>query len=435
MSVIEDRGYVERRGQALVPSWLAFAVVRLLEDHFGDLVDYDFTAEMESSLDRIAEGAEDREGWLRSFYYGRGDGRMAASAERDPGHGLAVLGLKGMVEDQGDIDARAINTIELGGGIELRVGRYGPYIEAPALSGDGPARRASVPSDLAPDELTHARAEELLAEAAKGVETRTLGIDPATGRTVVARVGRFGPYVTEAIADDAGTSAGQEGAASDTKAAKGRKKSEPAARNASLLKSMSIDTVTLDEAIALLSLPRVVGTDPATGEAITAQNGRYGPYLRKGTDSRSLGSEEQIFTVTLDEALAVFAAPRTRRGGGGAAASKELGADPASGKPILLKAGRYGPYVTDGETNATLPRGEEPDGITLERAAELLADKRARGPVARRGGGRRTAGGAKGAGATKKAGAVKGGAATKKAGTAKGAGAAKETGTRAEKPS
>jgi DNA topoisomerase-1 len=381
MSVIEDRGYVERRGQALVPSWVAFAVVQLLEDHFGDLVDYDFTAEMEASLDRIAEGDEAREGWLRSFYYGSGDPSEGAlaEAEADPGHHLEVLGLKRMVEDQGEIDARAINTVELGGGIALRVGRYGPYLEGPPLEAGGSPCRVPVPEGLAPDELTHARAEELLAQAAKGIESRTLGTDPATGYTVVARTGRFGPYVTEVIPDDAGADAGGQGAASST-GTKGRKKAAAKPRNASLFKSQTPEAVTLDEAIQLLNLPRVVGVDPDTGEEITAQNGRYGPYLRKGGVSRSIASEEQIFTVTLDEALALFAAPKARRGGG-AAVLKELGTDPATGKPVVAKSGRYGPYVTDGETNATLPRGEEPDGVTLERAAQLLAEKRAKGPA------------------------------------------------------
>jgi DNA topoisomerase-1 len=394
MSVIEDRGYVERRGQALVPSWVAFAVVQLLEDHFANLVDYDFTAEMESSLDRIAEGSEAREGWLRSFYYGRGEPSAGAlsEAQRDPGHHLGVLGLKRMVEDQGEIDARAINTIDLGGGIELRVGRYGPYLEAPPQEEGGTPRRAPVPQGLAPDELTHDKAAELLAAAAQGVESRTLGVDPATGYTVVARDGRFGPYVTELIPDDAATPTGEAGAASSTPA-KGRKKAAPKPRNASLFASMSLDTVNLDEAIMLLALPRAVGTDPETGEAITAQNGRYGPYLRKGEVSRSLENEGQIFTVTLEQALALFAAPKARRG---AAAGRELGADPATGKVVQVKTGRYGPYVTDGETNATLPRGEDPEAITVERAAQLLADKRAKGPAAPRGrasGGRRATSG------------------------------------------
>jgi DNA topoisomerase-1 len=385
MSVIEDRGYVERRGQALVPSWVAFAVIGLLEGHFGDLVDYDFTAEMEASLDRIAEGAEARESWLRSFYYGTGDACEddLARAVRDPGHHLAVLGLKRMVEDQDEIDARAINTVNLGDGIDLRVGRYGPYLEAPGVEPGAAPRRAPVPGGLAPDELTRARAEELLAEAAKGVESRTLGVDPATGYTVVARDGRFGPYVTEVVADDAGASASKAAAAS-AGGGKGGKKAAPKPRNASLLKSMALDTVTLDDAVKLLGLPRTVGTDPATGEEITAQNGRFGPYLRRGTVSRSLASEEAIFTIALDEAVALFAAPKTRRGA--QSALKELGEDPHSGKPVVVKSGRYGPYVTDGEINATLPRGESPEEITLERAAGLLADKRAKGPATPRAG-------------------------------------------------
>ncbi|MDR0432581.1 MAG: type I DNA topoisomerase [Bifidobacteriaceae bacterium] len=372
MSVIEDRGYVERRGQALVPSWVAFSVTGLLEDYFADLVDYDFTAEMEASLDRIAEGAEAREAWLRSFYYGVGDSNETdlEKAERDPGHNLAVLGLKRMVEDQDEIDARAINTVELGDGIELRVGRYGPYLEEPATQPGATPRRAPVPAGLAPDELTEQRARELLSEAAKATPMRTLGVDPKTGNTVVVRDGRFGPYVTEVIDD--GEAAGN---------GKGGKKAAVKPRNVSLFSSMSIETVTLDQAVALLGLPRTVGTDPATGEVITAQNGRFGPYLKRGTVSRSLPNEEAIFSVTLDEAVALFAAPKAGRGS--SSPLKELGQDPATGKPLVVKSGRYGPYVTDGETNATLPRGEEPEAVTLERAVELLAAKRAKGPSTR----------------------------------------------------
>ncbi|MDP9417973.1 MAG: DNA topoisomerase, partial [Actinomycetota bacterium] len=344
MGTILNRGYVFKKGSALVPTWLAFAVVSLLERHFGDLVDYDFTAEMEEDLDRIAAGEADRVDWLRRFYFGGG------------ADGDELGGLRALVENLGDIDAREVNTVEIGNGIVLRVGRYGPYVER----GD---QRASVPDDLAPDELTVERAEELLA-APTG--DRELGTDPATGRTIVAKAGRYGPYVTEVLPDDAPKSA------------------KP--RTASLFKTMSLDAVTLEDALRLLQLPRVVGVDPADGQEITAQNGRYGPYLKKGSDSRSIESEEQLLTVTLDEALAVFAQPKQRGRGRAAAAGplKELGPDPVSGQPIVVKEGRFGPYVTDGETNATLRKGDDVETVTVERAAELLAEKRAKDPAPRK---------------------------------------------------
>jgi DNA topoisomerase I len=343
MAVILDRGYVFKKGTALVPTWLAFAVTKLLEQQFGELVDYDFTAQMESDLDRIANGEAERVGWLHAFYFGSGDGQE-------------IDGLKGLVENLGDIDARGVNSIDIGAGITLRVGRYGPYVE----HGE---ERASVPEDLAPDELTVARAEELLS-APSG--DRALGHHPETGREIVAKSGRYGPYVTEVLPEDAPKSA------------------KP--RTGSLFKDMSLDTVTLDDAVRLLSLPRVVGVDPADGLEITAQNGRYGPYLKKGTDSRSLEREDQLLTVTLDEALAVYAQPKAR-GRRTAAALRELGADPVTGKQIQVKEGRFGAYVTDGETNATLRKADTVEGVTVERAAEMLAEKRAAGPgkkVARR---------------------------------------------------
>ncbi|MDR0946051.1 MAG: DNA topoisomerase I, partial [Bifidobacteriaceae bacterium] len=382
MSVIEDRGYVERHGQALQPTWLAFAVTQLLEQHFGDLVDYDFTAAMESGLDQIALGKEQREEWLHDFYYGHGDAaRAAGHPASDPSENaagrLAELGLKRLVADQGDIDARKVNTVPLGEGVALRVGRYGPYVEmAAATEGESP-RRASVPPELAPDELTPARAKALIEQAQAGGQARELGADPATGHQIVVKDGRYGPYVQEVLPATPGQ---------DTALGKKTKAKAPKPRSASLFKSMKPDTVTLEDALKLLSLPRVVGADPTTGEDITAQNGRFGPYLKRGTDSRSLQSEEQLFTVTLEEALALYAQPKTRRGQARAQAAPlaELGQDPATGKNVVVKDGRWGPYVTDGETNATLPRGEEPAGVTLERAAELLAAKRARGPVKRR---------------------------------------------------
>jgi DNA topoisomerase-1 len=331
MGTIMDRGYVRRQGQALVPEFLAFAVVKLLERHFGRLVDYEFTARMEDDLDRIAAGDEARTAWLGRFYFG-------ADGEE---------GLKHLVDDLGEIDARAINTLEIGNGIELRIGRYGPYLE----KGD---RRQTLPPDIAPDELSVARAEEILEQ---GSQERELGTDPETGRAIVLRAGRYGPYVTEVFED------GVDG--------------KP--RTASLLKAMSPETVTIDEALRLLTLPRILGE--LDGEEIVAANGRYGPYVKRGKESRSLESEEQLFTVTLDEALALLAQPRTRGRGAAKPPLKELGDDPVSKKPVVVKEGRFGPYVTDGDTNASLRTGDTVEAVTLERAAELLQDRRDRGPA------------------------------------------------------
>ena len=337
IGTILDRGYVAKKGMALVPTFLAFAVVQLLERHFERLVDYGFTARMEDDLDRIASGDEAGVEWLRRFYFGADDQE----------------GLHALVSDLDEIDARAVNSFPIGDGIVLRVGRYGPYLER-----DG--ARANVPPDLAPDELTVERALELLAKPTEG---RVLGRHPESGREIVAREGRYGPYVTEVVEEDA--------------------KEKP--RTASLFRSMSLDTVTLDDALRLLSLPRVVGADPADGVEVTAQNGRYGPYVSKGSETRSLEGEEQLFTITLDEALALLAQPKTRRGRGAAAPPlRELGADPVNGKPIVLREGRFGPYVTDGETNASLRKTDDPDSVTVERAAELLAERRSKGPAQRR---------------------------------------------------
>jgi len=330
LATIGDRGYVFKKGTAFVPTFLAFAVVNLLERHFGQLVDYDFTARMESDLDRIADGAEERIDWLRRFYFGDGG---------DPG-------LHHLVTDHLDeIDARAVNSIPIAGTeAVVRVGRYGPYLER----GD---ERASLPTDLAPDELTAAKADELLAQP----DGRSLGVDSATGREIVVRSGRYGPYVTEVLPE--GT--------------------EAKPRTASLFASMSPETVSLEDAQRLLSLPRVLGE--VDEDEVTAQNGRYGPYVKKGSESRSLDSEDQLFTITLDEALALLAQPARRRGRRGARAPlRELGGDPATGRQIVLREGRFGPYVTDGETNASLRRGDTVDGLTPERAAELLAEKRAK---------------------------------------------------------
>jgi len=313
--------------------------VGLLEQHFEQLVDYDFTARLEDDLDRIAAGDEQRVDWLRRFYYGTGD----------DGEGLHAL-----VTDHLDaIDARAVNSLPVGNDIVLRVGRYGPYLER----GD---ERANVPDDLAPDELTVAKAEELLA---KPSADRVLGTDPVSGREITAREGRYGPYVTEVLPEGA--------------------TEKP--RTASLFKRMSLETVTLEDALRLLSLPRVLGIG-RDGVEIVAQNGRYGPFVKMGAETRSLESEEQLFALTLEEAVDLLAQPKVRRGRGEGVARPpllELGPDPTSGKPIVVKDGRFGPYVTDGETNASLRRGDDTESLTMERAQELLAERRAAGPSKR----------------------------------------------------
>ncbi|MDR0180567.1 type I DNA topoisomerase [Actinomyces oris] len=387
MSTISDRGYVDHRGQALVPTWLAFAVTRLLEENFAELVDYDFTASMERDLDRIAAGEEDRVAWLRRFYNGQGGAGAEQAAQDASGEleaaaaALRAQGLKGLVDNLGEIDARAVNSIEIGEGITLRVGRYGPYLE------DAEGKRANVPADLAPDELTVDKARELFTRAAD--DGRELGVDPVSGHVIIAKDGRYGPYVTEVLPEPEETAETEATktakTAKSTKAKKTAKAAKPKPRTASLLRSMDLSTVTLEQALDLLSLPRVVGQDPESGEDITAQNGRYGPYLKKGTDSRSLETEEQIFTVTLEQALEIFAQPKRRRGQAAARGPlRELGQDPATDKPVVIKDGRFGPYITDGQTNVTVPRSEDPATISAERAFELLADKRAKGPAKKR---------------------------------------------------
>jgi DNA topoisomerase-1 len=345
IGTILNRGYVYKKGTALVPAWLAFSVVRLLEEHFPRQISYEFTADMEDVLDEIAAGRKDRKTELAEFYFGSAD----------------VAGLQRLVNELGDIDARELATFPVGdgqSGINLRVGRYGPYLEGPDDEGNPIGRRANVPDDLPPDELTLEKARELLANPAG--EEIELGVHPETGLTIVAKNGRFGPYVTELLPEDA------------------KKGAKP--RTGSLFKSMTLDTVTLDDAVKLLSLPRVVGTGE-DGEEITAQNGRYGPYLKKGSDSRSLASEDQLLTITLDEALRIYAQPKQRGRAAASAPLKELGNDPVSGQPVVVKAGRFGEYVTDGEYNATLRKDDSVEAVTLERAAELLAERRAKGPA------------------------------------------------------
>ncbi|SDL79355.1 type I DNA topoisomerase [Tessaracoccus oleiagri] len=336
---ITARDYVFKKGSALVPTWLAFAVTRLLEEHFSELVDYDFTAQLEEQLDEIASGKAERLQVLGDFYFGP--------------EGKSHQGLETLVTELGDIDARALSTFPLkDSGIDVRVGRYGTYVE------DADGRRANVPDDLPPDQLTVELAEELLSTPMG--EERELGVDPESGNMIVAKNGRYGPYVTEILPEDAPKSA------------------KP--RTGSLFKSLTLESVDLPTALQLLSLPRVVGTG-ADGVEITAQNGRYGPYLKKGTDSRSLTSEDEIFSISLEEAEAIYAQPKARGRAAAAAPLLEFGEDPTNGKPVVLKSGRFGPYVTDGETNVTVPKGEDPSGLTKERAFELLAAKRAKGPA------------------------------------------------------
>lgn len=361
IQTIGDRGYVTHRGQYLVPTWLAFSVTRLMEENLSNLVDYDFTASMENDLDQIAAGSEDRHEFLSTFYFGA-DGKGDAD------------GLKFQVESLGDdIDARAVNSIDMGNGVTLRVGRYGPYME----KADG--TRANVPPEVAPDELTEEKITELFALAAD--DGRELGIDPASGHMLVAKNGRYGPYVTEILPEEA-----EEAEASEDgkPAKKTRKKAAAKPRTASLFKSMDLATITLEDALALLSLPREVGVDPSDGEVITAQNGRYGPYLKKGSDSRTLPSEDQLLTITLDEALEIYSQPKQRGRGAAKPPLREFGEDPVSGKKVTVKDGRFGPYITDGETNVTVPRAETVEDLTAERAYELLADKRAKGPAPKR---------------------------------------------------
>jgi DNA topoisomerase-1 len=359
IGTILDRGYVFKKGTALVPSFLSFAVVNLLEKHFGRLVDYDFTARMEDDLDRIARGEARAVPWLKRFYFGEGTGEGGA-ADAGNGDGDHLGGLKELVTDLGAIDAREVSSFPVGNGIVLRVGRYGPYIERGEKDTEQ-HQRADIPEDLAPDELTVDLAEELLAKPSGDFE---LGADPQTGHQIVAKHGRYGPYVTEILPEGTPKT--------------GKNAVKP--RTASLFKSMSLDTVTLEDALRLMSLPRVVGAD-AEGQEITAQNGRYGPYLKKGTDSRSLQSEDQIFTITLEEAQAIYAQPKQRGRAAAKPPLKELGEDPVSAKPVVVKDGRFGPYVTDGETNATLRSGDSVETITPERGFELLAEKRAKGPA------------------------------------------------------
>jgi DNA topoisomerase I len=344
MQTIQDRGYVAKRGRALVPTFLAFSVTGLLEQHFTKLIDYEFTASMEEDLDKIANGEEERVAWLTKFFYG---------SEDNPG-------LADLSADLGAIDAQAINTMKMGDDIEIRVGRFGAYLQ----QGVGEERKyANIPEELAPDELTLSKAIELLA---KPSGERKLGTDPTTGLEVLAKSGRFGAYVTEVFPEEIVA----EGAKK-----KRKKKDAPKPKTASLLTTMSLDTIDLPGALKLLSLPRSLGE--YEGEPITVQNGRYGPYLKHGADSRTLTSEDQLFTIDFEEALEIYKQPKVRRRGVAKPPLKELGKDPQTSRDVIVKDGRFGVYVTDGETNATLRRGDAVELLTLERALELLAGRRA----------------------------------------------------------
>ena len=396
IATILDRGYVWKKGTALVPSFTAFAVVGLLERYFGDLVDYGFTAAMEDDLDEIAAGREESLPWLTRFYFG--SAVPGAGLGHGGGEEVEAIGLKATVATHlSEIDAREINSIPLGTGsdgqdIVARVGRYGPYLQR----GDD---RASIPDDMAPDELSIERAEEILAAPSND---RKLGTDPESGLDIWVKAGRFGPYVQVGEVTDGGE--------------------KP--RTASLFSTMEPATLTLEQALELLRIPRTVGTDPDTSEEVVAHNGRFGPYLKRGSDTRSLTSEDQLLTVTLDEARALFAQPKQRRGRAAAPPLRELGTDPLTNLPVVVKEGRFGPYVTDGTTNASLRKGDAVESIEMDRASELLAERRAAGPSKKKKAAKKSAPAKKKA-AAKKAGTAKK-AAAKRAGAAKNASVAKK---------
>jgi DNA topoisomerase-1 len=397
ISTITERGYVTPRGQSLVPNWIAFSVVRLLEEYFSDLVEYDFTAEMEDDLDRIADGKADRVDWLTSFYFGSDKHR----------------GLRQVIDNLGEIDARSINSMPIGDDITLRIGKYGPYLEVidPQAAPDAPPRRVNIPPNLAPDELTPAKARELI--DAPVITDRVIGENPENGKRIVAKDGRFGPYVTELepepevvepgetidpatgevtlLADSAAaeaastTTAATAAAAAKPKRKTAKKVSAVKPRTASLFKTMDLGTIDLDTALHLLALPRVVGIDSETGAEITAQNGKFGPYLKKGVDTRSLTSEDQIFEIDLAGAIELYAQPKYGARRASSALKEFETPDPESGKAIKIKDGRFGAYVTDGVTNATIPKAETVEEVDFDRAVQLLADKRAKGPVVKKG--------------------------------------------------
>lgn len=411
ISTIIDRGYVYERGRALIPSWLAFAVIKLLESNFPTYVDYAFTADMENGLDRIAHGEEAGKDWLYKFYFG--DDEAAVAGDSSVASDFAMReGLQKQVDQLGEIDAREINTIDIGGGLHVRVGRYGPYLEdTKNLDEEGNARRASIPSTLAPDELSEQVARDLIENNSDG--PRVLGKDPQTGGSVEVRNGRFGAYVAlveaadEASGEDKSQAADESAKTGAKSSAKSKKSAQNKPKMASLFKTMDPATITLQDALRLLSLPRLVGVVEEVDERgevkrakIEANNGRYGPYLTKTyeradsgdsaadskPDNRSLASEDAIFSVTLDEAKELFAQPKYGKRTRGAAKPplRELGEDPESSKPVVIKDGFYGAYITDGVTNRTLPKQYTPESIEPQVAFELLAQKRAAGPVKRK---------------------------------------------------
>jgi DNA topoisomerase-1 len=328
ISTIISKGYVVKQGSALVPEWIAFTVTRFLEENFGKLVDYAFTAKMEGDLDQIALGELDRAQWLNEFYFGD-------------------KGLKNTVESLGESDPRLINSFEISPGVLLRTGKYGPYLE---LEQNGERRIVNNPEGLAPDALSAEKAQQLI--DAPPAEDRVLGVDPATGLDIIVKDGRYGPFVT--LVDEG----------------------NPKPKTASLFKSMSVATVSLEEAIQLLSLPRELGIDPESSNVVTVQNGKYGPYLKKGSDSRSIDSEEKIFSITLEEALEIYKQPKYGARRTASTPLREFGDDPASGKPVVAKTGQFGNYVTDGVINATVPKDEDLEELSSDRAFELLAIRR-----------------------------------------------------------
>ena len=396
ISTIIDRGYVYERGRALIPSWLAFSVIKLLETKFPKYVDYEFTAHMENGLDRIAGGKDTGKNWLTRFYFGSGDG---AARSEDEAH----AGLQQQVAQLGEIDARAINTIEIGDGLQVRVGRYGPYLEdVKHLDDDGNPRRASLPDTLAPDELTVEVGHDLIENHSGG--PRALGVDPVSGGTVEVRNGRFGPYVALVVPETEDSKTDVSAESKPKRGSKAKKAAAERPKMASLFKTMKPESLTLEDALKLLSLPRVVGSyeevNAETGEmqtvTVQANNGRYGPYLTKTgddgkSDTRSLGSEDEIFTVDVDKAKELFAQPKYGRGRGRGAAKpplRDLGTDPETQKHVTIKSGFYGEYITDGETNRTLPKQYDAATIDPAEAFRLLAEKRAQGP-SKRGRGRK----------------------------------------------
>ncbi len=377
IATVLDRGYAVMKGQALVPTWIAFSVTRLMEQSFGDLVSYEFTSEMEDDLDKIANGDADWREWLRKFYFGEKE----------------HAGLKASAANLGDIDKQTLNSFNVSDDITLRIWPTNAYIEVDdPEAGPGEKRKVYLPDGMPPDELTPERAQELIDAPVAG--DRILGVNPDTGKLIAAKDGRFGPYVTELEPEDAQVVVVTDTAvdpetgevvetAPKKKAAAKKKADAPKPRTASLFKSMDPSSIDLETALKLINLPRLVGHDPESGDAIFAANGRYGAYLKKGKDTRSLDSEDLIFDIDEAGALALFAQPKfgARRS---ASAIKEFGEDPNSGRPIKVKDGRFGPYVTDGETNATIPRGENPEEIEFDRAVVLLSERRAKGPAAPR---------------------------------------------------